>query len=118
MKVFHAAIVTSATALALICAVSVGAADRSSGDLSNKALRIVVKYDELDLSSDVGAAKLYSRLRIAAQRVCAPFESRELSRRAAWSACYNEALSNAVIQVNREAVTALHQHAVHSDRTS
>jgi UrcA family protein len=118
MNVFRSSIVTGATALGLtlasLCAVPAIAADRDA----NEPRKVVVQYDELDLSSKQGAQTLYARLRNAARQVCASYESRDPSRRAIWDACYNQSLSNAVMQVNREAVTALHQRQTHSERAS
>ena len=72
---------------------------------------VTVRYDELNMASDSAATALYSRLRSASRQVCAPFQGRELRHRAAFKACYAQALSNAVVQVNRTAVTALHSRA-------
>jgi UrcA family protein len=77
-----------------------------------------VKYDEYDLNSEQGAAALYAHLRAASKEVCAPLDGRELRQHAAWKACYKEALSNAVLNVNRDTVTALHQRAMRGDRAS
>jgi len=86
--------------------------------LVDGALRVTVLYDELDLSNKHGVENLYARLRGAARQVCTPFEGKELRRREAWKTCYNQALSSAVQQVNRDAVTALHQRSVRGDRAS
>jgi UrcA family protein len=69
---------------------------------------VTVYYDELNMSTERGATALYSRLRAASREVCAPLEGRDLRQRAAFNACYSQALSNAVARVNRTAVTALH----------
>jgi UrcA family protein len=82
------------------------------------ALEITVNYGELDLAKDEGAARLYSRLRAAARKVCAPFDGRELQQRVAWRECFSQALTNAVLQVNREAVTVLHVRATRSGSAS
>ena len=73
---------------------------------------VAVYYDELNMNSDLGAAALYSRLRAASRRVCSAYDSRELRQRAAFSACFDHALTNAVERVNRTSVTALHMKTV------
>jgi UrcA family protein len=78
-----------------------------------------VTYGDLNLESQEGAKALYSRLRFAAQEVCFPFESRELSRQGAWRACFNEALESAVANINKPLVSALHnQSATRSNNKS
>jgi UrcA family protein len=72
---------------------------------------VTVYFDELNMASDSGATALYSRLRSASRQVCAPLAGRELRQRAAFDACYTQALSNAVLQVNRAPVTALHMRS-------
>jgi len=79
---------------------------------------VAVYYDELNMNSDRAAATLYSRLRAASRQVCSALDSRELRQRAAFNACFEHALSNAVERVNRTAVTALHMKAVKGVRAS
>jgi len=105
---------TGATALGLI---TIGSPSAIAGDF-NAPRTVTVKYDEYDLSNTKGAAALYARLRDASKQVCAQLEGRDLRLHAAWKACYNEALSNAVLQVNRDTVTALHQRATRGERAS
>ena len=71
-----------------------------------------VEYGDLNLTTSQGAKALYSRLRGAARNVCTPFEGRELRRREQWQACYNQALTKAVEQVDRETVSAMHARAM------
>jgi UrcA family protein len=72
---------------------------------------VTVHYDELNMASASGAAALYAKLRSASRQVCEPLAGRELYQRAAFNACYEQALSNAVAKVNRTGVTALHTRA-------
>ena len=85
---------------------------------TTKQLTATVNYGELDLSSSQGVATLYHRLRVAAQEVCAPFEGRELSKRARFQACYSEALDKAVAKVNRETLTAFHVRSMQAQKAS
>ena len=114
MKTFRTSIAATLSCLGIALCVSAVAAANDA----NEPRSVTVQYSDLDITSHLGAVTLYGRLRSAARSVCTPFEGRELQRRALWNACYNQALSNAVIQVNRESVTALHQHALHGDRPS
>lgn len=72
---------------------------------------VTVYYDEMKLAANGAANDLYKKLRTASREVCGQFRGRELRHRAAFDACYSRALSNAVLHVNRSAVTALHERA-------
>lgn len=113
-KLFHAAI---ATGFAVLIPQLAGAADVSVAN-SEEPKSVTVHYGGLDLANGKGAEALYSRLRGAARQVCATLDGRELRQKAAYRSCYNEALGNAVNQVNREAVTVLHNRAVRAERAS
>lgn len=82
-----------------------GAAD--AADASTPPSKTVT-YGDLNLDSTAGANALYARLRRAAEEVCSPFDSRELSQRRVWQTCVDRALTTAVVQVNKPKVTALH----------
>jgi len=71
-------------------------------------------YGDLNLDSVQGAKMLYTRLRAAAQQVCSPLESKELSRRGLWLTCVSDALAAAVKQVNKPMLTAVHSQNVRS----
>ena len=76
---------------------------------------LVVKYADLDLSTDAGARKLYARLSAATRRVCADPGSRDLRMQALADACRQQALDRAVRAVNNTALAAVHsQHASNS----
>ena len=110
MKAFRACVLGVVAVLG--SASVVAAADRESNP------SMTVHYEGLNLSSTQGAAQLYARLQGAARQVCASFEGRELSRHAKWTACYNEALSRAVAQINQANVTALHARATQTTKES
>jgi UrcA family protein len=76
------------------------------------ALSKKVTYADLNLDSQQGANALYVRLRRAAEDVCEPFDSKELSRHSMWRMCVRNALTSAVAQVNKPKVTALHNQSV------
>jgi UrcA family protein len=114
MNFLRPTLMTTAIAIAISSAGIANAAVSATAG----APTITVKYDELDVTTQRGAQELYARLRAASKQVCAPLDSRDLRRHYAWKACYTQALSNAVVQVNREAVTALHQRSLHGERAS
>jgi UrcA family protein len=66
-----------------------------------------VKYADLNTSVDQGAAALYHRLTSAAKTVCRDLEpGRRLGLMGPYDRCVHNALSNAVADVDRPAVTA------------
>lgn len=65
-----------------------------------------VSYSDLDLSKPAGAKTLYSRIKRAARNVCSPFES--ATYRKQWRECMDYAISNAVADVDRPTLAALH----------
>jgi UrcA family protein len=86
---------------------SAGAAPVQAAEQIDPLTKIVA-YGDLNLETEAGAKVLYSRLRNAAKDVCEPMESRNLSRKNLWQSCFDNALTNAVVQVNQTRVTALH----------
>ena len=78
--------------------------------ISNDGIPAVkVDYSGMDLTTNTGATLLYGQLKHAAARVCSRWEGRELALRPQWQRCYDKALSDAVIDVNRPLLQALHQ---------
>jgi UrcA family protein len=67
---------------------------------------IVVRFADLDVSSTEGAMKLYRRLDVAAQRICAPLDDRELARHRIFTGCVQNTIGTAVAKVNQPALTA------------
>jgi UrcA family protein len=78
--------------------------------ISNDGIPTVkVGYSGMDLSTNTGASLLYHQLRQAAAQVCSGWEGRELSLLSQRQRCYDKALSDAVIAVNKPLVAELHQ---------
>jgi UrcA family protein len=102
------------TVAAVLGTASAASAAAGNAQLSNQ---LVVKYDDLDLSSEHDAKILYKRLTSASMQVCSKYASRELSRRAKWEGCIDQALTKAVVDVNVERVTALH-HRTRNEQAS
>lgn len=72
---------------------------------------ITVSYRDLDISKPAGLETLYSRIQDAAKSVCY-FDGQvpmELARGHAVRTCYRAAIDNAVSQINRPQLTALHR---------
>jgi len=81
---------------------TVARADTTSDPRSEK-----VQFADLDTSNARGAAVLYQRIKHAAERVCRDLEpGRSLALMPLYDNCVHVALSNAVAEVNRPAVTA------------
>ena len=68
-----------------------------------------VRYDDLRLTSRVGVAVLYGRLRSAAERACAPLESQQLAAKGRYRACYDDAMARAVAGVNHPGLTEYYE---------
>lgn len=77
-----------------------------AGDEFGEAKTFTVSYADLDLSKPAGAKTLYSRLKRAARTVCSPFDSNHNRRE--FRDCYDLALTNAVADINRPTLAALH----------
>lgn len=72
--------------------------------------RIVVTYDDVDISSPQGLATLYSRIQYAAMDVCEYDRlHKELSRQRRPAECYRAAVDDAIKQVNQPVLTAYHR---------
>jgi UrcA family protein len=107
-----------ATTLVMVAAVASSPGQTLAAEAADRLTKKVT-YGDLNLESQEGAKVLYSRLQFAAREVCAPFESRELSRQRAWRTCFNEAVESAVAKVNKPLVSALHnQGATRSNNKS
>jgi UrcA family protein len=97
-------IILVAVAAFVTCSVSLAKAD---SDSSFEPRSVTVKFADLDTASTQGAAALYRRLRSASASVCRNLEpGKDLARVWAYSECLRMALSNAIVKVNRPAVTA------------
>ncbi len=74
-----------------------------------------VTYSELAFDSADGAAAVYSKLRAAARKVCGIAQgAASLNEYLKQRECFDAALANAVRQIDRPKLTALH-HAVLSN---
>jgi UrcA family protein len=94
-----------ATALACSAVFSFQAAT-AAPQSDDGVIKQTVSYSDLNLQSPAGVAALFHRISRAAEAVCTPFESRELSRQSKWRACFNESISRAVAAVAVPSLTA------------
>lgn len=76
----------------------------------------VVAYGDLNLDSQQGTAALYARLRNGAEDVCSSVEGRNLFFKRVWQACFDQAVTAAVVQVNRPSLTTLHNRTAHRSK--
>jgi UrcA family protein len=68
-----------------------------------------VDFEDLDLSKQSDARRLYARLRLAASEVCMGYpDARRPSPRTARGRCINEAIADAVEAIDHPNLTALH----------
>jgi UrcA family protein len=65
-----------------------------------------VRFDDLNLDSDAGNERLYSRIRVGADLVCHAYEGRELQQSVKHKRCVEEAIANAVKSLDRPRLTA------------
>lgn len=69
--------------------------------------QLTVSYAGLDLGTQQGVARLYTRIWAAAHNVCRNLETREPGPRfAQWRKCINTAIADAVADVNAPMLTA------------
>ena len=104
----------SAALFAVIFAVSGGTALAAD---PSQPLTKTVRYGDLNLDSEQGAKVLYARMRSAARDVCSPLEGLDMSRRRLWQTCFDNAVANAVVQVDKTMVSALHIQTINRARS-
>jgi UrcA family protein len=75
-----------------------------------QVVQVTVSYADLDLSKTAGAQTLYKRIKAAAARVCGSHgRYTTLEPRKVWRNCFDTAVANAVAQIDRPTLTALHR---------
>lgn len=96
---------TALLALVAAAALGTGAANAADAVVTQS---LSVNYGDLDLDTREGNATLYRRLRAAALRVCGEPDARSLREAGMARACYAKAMDDAVKQIDRAPLTALH----------
>ena len=99
----------SKTCTLLVSALAVAASSVAMADTLVNVKSETVRYDDLRLTSQVGVAVLYGRLRGAAERACGSSENTDLAAKARYRSCYDDALSKAVVSVDHAGLTEYHQ---------
>jgi UrcA family protein len=69
----------------------------------------VVQYGDLDLNTRTGAETLYARLQLAADHICRPTDSIELTRQAVARRCQNELVARSVASVRSPQLAAVYE---------
>ncbi len=67
---------------------------------------LTVRYSDLNLDTQAGAATLYQRIRHAAAQVCGKVDSRRLDEVIAAQGCMNEAVASSVAAVGNAQLTS------------
>jgi len=99
-------------ALGIGLASSAGATARAVNSHDEEVARTTVRYGDLDLKTRQGADELYSRLNMAAMRVCQDLMEPYVRLTRSYTDCRHEAVSDAVREINTPLVTqAYEQHA-------
>ena len=91
-------------AVAAVCLASVtivAHADQAADGLPTRTVR----YSDLNLNTQAGAAVLYQRIRNAAKEVCGDVDSLQLARVAAAKPCIDRAVFSSVRSVNNPILT-------------
>jgi UrcA family protein len=81
----------------------------SQSETPSEVPSIVVKYDELSLTSPAGVKRLHARLRTAARTVCAQLDSRILGLREQYDHCVRDAVARSVADVGNASLTSYHR---------
>lgn len=94
---------------ALLACTLVAAGTASADSPWKEQVSVTVKYGDLNLSTDEGAAKLYRRITRAARSVCGLDDIQPEERTYSnWKPCYEQAIATAVARVNSPLLTAVH----------
>ena len=76
---------------------------------ADTAPSMTVKFADLDVSHTAGAEQLYARIRGAAGKLCVAHDNEALGNKRVWDACFKDAVTQAVKQINRPALTAVYR---------
>jgi UrcA family protein len=92
---------------AILGALAFSFATVSSADERTTLPHVTVKFGDLDVSTSQGAAALYGRIRSAAGNVCSRMYAGDLLYSLEKDACLHKAIGDAVIKINRPALSAV-----------
>jgi UrcA family protein len=94
------------TTLAAVAALFVGSTFAAA---PAETLQQKVSYADLNVTRAEGVTTLYKRVHSAAENVCHPLESRDLTQQSQWRACVRSSISQAIAQINVPALTSYAQ---------
>jgi UrcA family protein len=109
----HYATLLSAVAASLLFSSAVHAAD-ATNITASRLNSITVNYRDLNLATNAGHEALKERITVAARKVCAPSDIRDLDGVAASESCQRAAVSRALFDVSSAHPAA--QYAVNLTR--
>ncbi len=91
---------------AILSALALSFATASRADDDTTPPQVIVKFGDLDVSTSQGAAALYGRIHGAAVNVCSRMYDQQAYK---WheNACLQKVIGDAVIKVNRPALSAV-----------
>ncbi len=95
------------TTLAAVATLSVCSFTIAHADTGFEPRSATVRFADLDTTTAQGAAVLYKRIKSAAESVCKDLEpGRQLALKERYASCIHLALGNAIVKIDRPAVTA------------
>lgn len=101
--------VSSAAAAVALTMFALVAVDAHADEPKGNPPSVTVQFSDLAMTTTAGAAKVYRKLRVAANQVCsvngATKSARDYVRQ---KECVEQALTNAVREIDRPTLTALH----------
>jgi len=77
-----------------------------TGDIDIGLGSVTVRFDRQELATPAGIARIYQRLRTAANEVCAPYQSIVPERQRVFERCVALSLARAVAEVHDHGLTA------------
>jgi UrcA family protein len=100
----RAALLVVAGSLGCVLGAGVASADTVNADAPSR----VVRYSTETLTSNDGVQDLYRRIQFAAKQVCPDSFSKDLHANQLVKACREQAVANAIHQINNSQLAALH----------
>jgi UrcA family protein len=96
------------TATVLFSALALSFAAMCPAGEATGANQSMVKYADLNVSSPAGAAALYARISVAADRVCQTLDGRDLASKTHFDRCVHQAITDAVTKVDQPALYSVY----------
>lgn len=95
-------------ATAILGALAFSVASPSNAFEGAETREITVHYADLNVSTSLGAAALYARIRGAAEALCSPLDHGDLASKMHRIACANQSIAQAVSKVNQGTLFAVY----------